>query len=112
MSNYLSNLKRNFSISNVFMVFLIIYLPIFTFGIFGPTEIFFANHVAFGVIFSEFGWTFLGYGTLFAFILTILVLFLPNILQKILLSAIWVFSLCGYVQTMFLNKNLDQIGVY
>ncbi|MBR2403879.1 MAG: hypothetical protein IKB01_14170 [Lachnospiraceae bacterium] len=110
MSNYLSNLKTHFSITNIFKNFFIIYLPIFSFGIFGPTEIFFANHVAFGVIFSEFGWLFLGYGTLLAIILTIFTLFLPNLIQKIFLSAIWIFSLCGYVQTMFLNKNLDQIG--
>jgi len=110
MSNYLSKLKTNFSITNILKVFIIIYLPIFSFGIFGPTEIFFANHVAFGVIFSEFGWIFLKYGTLLAIILTVLFLVLPDLVQKILLSVIWIFSLCGYIQTLFLNKNLDQIG--
>ena len=110
MKKYLSNLKSTFTFSNFVKVFLIIYLPIFTFGIFGPTEIFFANHVAFKVIFSEFGWLFLGHGTLFAIILTSLILLLPIIVQKILLSCLWIFSLCGYIQTMFLNKNLDQIG--
>lgn len=110
MTNYLSYLKKNFTISNILMLFIIIYLPIFSFGIFAPTEIFFANHASFGVIFSEFGWKFLGYGTLFAAILTLIVLFIPKLIQKIFLSILWIISLGGYIQTMFLNKNLDQIG--
>ena len=110
MRTYFSNLKKNLKFSNILMIFFMIYLPIFSFGIFAPTEIFFANHAAFGVIFAEFGWKFLGYGTLFAVILTLITLFLPNLLQKLLLSALWLISLGGYIQTMFLNKNLDQIG--
>lgn len=110
MANYVSQLKSNFSIKNIIMLFFILYLPIFSFGIFGPTELFFANYKTFGVIFAEFGWRFLTYGSLFAGILTVLFLFLPHLLQKILLCTIWIFSLCGYVQTMFLNTNLNQIG--
>lgn len=110
MSNYFSNLKKNFSFSNVIMLFFIIYLPIFSFGIFAPTEIFFANYVDFKIIFSEFGWLFLKCGTLLAILLTFITLFLPNFLQKFWLSLIWIISLCGYIQTMFLNKNLDEIG--
>jgi len=110
MSNYFSYLKRNFSFSNILMTFIIIYLPIFSFGIFAPTEIFFANHASFGVIFDEFGWKFLGYGTLAAAIITFVALFLPRLIQKIFLAVLWIISIGGYIQTMFLNKNLDQIG--
>lgn len=110
MSFYLSNLKANFKLRNILITFIIVYLPIFSFVIFAPAEIFFGNYKAFGVIFDEFGWIFLKCGTLLALLLTLLVLFLPNIIQKIILSVLWIFSLCGYVQTMFLNKNLDQIG--
>ena len=92
------------------MLFFIIYLPIFSFGIFAPTEIFFANYKDFGVIFDEFGQLFLKQGTLLALGLTFVTLFLPKIVQKIWLFLIWVISLGGYVQTMFLNKNLDEIG--
>ena len=110
MSNYFSYLKKNFSFFNIIMMFIIIYLPIFSFGIFAPTEIFFANHVSFGVIFSEFGWKFLKYGTLLALPITLFCLFLPKLVQKILLAGIWIISVGGYIQTMFLNKGLDQIG--
>lgn len=110
MSNYFSYLKKNFSFSNIIMTFIIIYLPIFSFGIFAPTEIFFANHATFGVIFDEFGWKFLGYGTLIAVIVTFIALFLPRLMQKVFLAVLWIISLGGYIQTMFLNKNLDQIG--
>ena len=110
MSNYFSYLKKNFSLLNIIMMFIIIFLPIFSFGIFAPTEIFFANHASFGVIFSEFGWKFLKYGTLLALPITLFSLFLPKLLQKILLGIIWILSVGGYIQTMFLNKGLDQIG--
>jgi len=110
MSKYLSNLKKEFSFFHIFSLFITIFLPIFSFGIFGPTEIFFANHKAFGVIFDEFGMTFLKNGLILTFILTLVLFFFPLILKKIILSCIWIFSVAGYVQTMFLNKNLDQIG--
>jgi hypothetical protein len=103
-------LKKRLSIKYVLELFLICYLPIFSFGIFAPTEIFFANLTDFGVIFDEFGWKFLQYGTVAALILTVVMFFLPAILQKILMGAMWLFSVCGYVQTMFLNKGIDQIG--
>ena len=89
MSNYFSYLKKNFSFSNIIKTFIIIYLPIFSFGIFAPTEIFFANHAALGVIFDEFGWKFLGYGTLLAAIISLISLFFPKMLQKILLVVLW-----------------------
>ena len=110
MSNYFSYLKKNFSFSNILMTFIIIYLPVFSFGIFAPTEIFFANHASFGVIFEEFGWKFLGYGTLIAAVTTFITLFLPKIVHKLFLAVLWIVSIGGYIQTMFLNKNLDQIG--
>lgn len=110
MSNYFLYLRKNFSFLNILLTFTIIYLPIFSFGIFAPSEIFFANYTSFGVIFDEFGWKFLGYGTLLAVLLTFLVLFLPKALYKICLSFLVIFSVCGYIQTMFLNTNIDQIG--
>jgi len=110
MGNYIVTLKKNFTISNLLMTFLIIFLPIFSFGIFGPTEIFFANHFSFGVVFDEFGWTFLKTGCIVSVLIAIVTLFLPQLLQKIFLTILWMISLAGYVQTMFLNTGLDQIG--
>lgn len=110
MTDYISNIKKNFSLSNILMMFFIVFLPIFSFVIFGPAEIFFTNYSIFGVVFREFGATFFICGTLSAIIITFLMLFFPAKLRKIILSALWLFSICGYIQTMFLNKNLDQIG--
>lgn len=103
-------LKQRLHVKYILELFISIYLPIFSFGIFAPSEIFFANLADFGVIYSEFGWKFLGWGTLLALGITLVMYFIPEIIQKILLGAIWIFSVCGYVQTMFLNKGIDQIG--
>ena len=110
MKNYVSNLKKELSFFNIISLFLTVFLPIFSFGIFGPTEIFFANYKAFGVIFDEFGMKFLTSGLILSLILTVILFFLPLLLKKIVMSCIWIFSVGGYIQTMFLNKNLDQIG--
>lgn len=103
-------LKERLSIKFVLELFVSIYLPLFSFGIFAPSEIFFANLADFGVIFSEFGWKFLGWGTGIALLLTLIMFFIPTILQKILLGILWIVSVGGYIQTMFLNKGIDQIG--
>lgn len=110
MSNYFSNLKKEFSLFNIFSLFITLFLPIFSFGIFDPTEIFFANYKTFGVIFDEFGTIFLRNGLILALIFTVIFLFFPLMVKKLFLSCIWLFSIAGYIQTMFLNKNLDQIG--
>ncbi len=106
----MSDLKKKRNVKYILELFLIVYLPIFSFGIFAPSEIFFANLADFGVIYSEFGWLFLGAGTIAAVILTLIMAFLPELLQKIILGCMWIVSVCGYVQTMFLNKGIDQIG--
>lgn len=110
MKNYVANLKKELSFFNIISLFLTVFLPIFSFGIFGPTEIFFANYKAFGVIFDEFGMKFLTSGLTLSLIFTVILFFLPLLIKKIVMSCIWIFSVGGYIQTMFLNKNLDQIG--
>lgn len=103
-------LKQRFHVKYILELFISVYLPIFSFGIFAPSEIYFANLTDFGVIYKEFGWKFLLWGTLAAVLLTAILYLLPDIVQRILLGIIWIFSVCGYVQTMFLNKGIDQIG--
>lgn len=110
MTNYFSNLKKEFSFFNIISLFLTTFLPVFSFGIFGPTEIFFANYKAFGVIFDEFGIKFLTSGLILTLILTIVLFFLPLLLKKIIMSCFLIFSFAGFIQILFLNKNLDQIG--
>lgn len=35
----------------------------------------------------------------------------PEIIRKIILAVVWGLSIAGYIQVMFLNKGIDQIGV-
>ncbi|MDE6749174.1 MAG: hypothetical protein K2K21_08970 [Lachnospiraceae bacterium] len=46
-----------------------------------------------------------------AFILTLILAFLPDKLHRVLLSVIFGISIAGYIQVMFLNKNLDLLGL-
>ena len=47
-------------LKNYLFTLLIVFLPLFMFGVFGPSEIFFGNYSEFGFIYREFGWKFLG----------------------------------------------------
>lgn len=108
--SYIQKKKQELRPKRLLSLFIGAYLPIFSFFIFAPTEIFFTNFREFDVVFKEFGWRFLGYGTLIAVIAAIVLFLLPEILQKILLGITWIFSICGYIQTLFLNQNMDLIG--
>lgn len=90
---------------------LIVFLPLFMFGVFGPSEIFFGNFTELGFVYGEFGWKFLITAILGALLLAFILQLLPTLPKRIVLSFIWGFSIAGYIQTMFLNKKLDQIGV-
>lgn len=103
-------LKRRLHIAYVLELLVICYLPVFSFGIFAPTEIFFTNYQEFDVVFKEFGWKFLEWGSLAALIAAFVLFWLPNLVQKVILAALWIFSICGYAQTLFLNRNMDLIG--
>lgn len=90
---------------------LVTFLLMYMLLIFGPSEIFFANVTEFEFVYSEFG----GYMAVFAMlatvVLTLLILFLPEPIYQVISSVIFGFSLAGYLQVMFLNKNLDLLGV-
>ncbi len=108
--NYFQNKKKELRPARILSLFIGAYLPIFSFFIFAPTEIFFTNFREFDVVFKEFGWKFLGLGTLTALAIAIVLFLLPNLIQKIVLGILWIFSICGYIQTLFLNRNMDLIG--
>ena len=44
-------------------------------------------------------------------LLTLILSFLPDKIQKYFLSVIYWIGIAGYLQTMFLNKQLDLMGV-
>lgn len=91
--------------------FLIIFLLIFMIGIFGTSEIFFGNYKEFGFIYGEFGWKFLFWGTALAFTASLLIALLPDMIRRPILGLTLGISVAGYLQIMFLNNTLGQIGV-
>ena len=76
----------------------------------GPSEIFFGNYKEFGFVYQEFGWKFLIFAFLISFIFMLLISFFPDKLRKYILSVFWGIGIAGYIQTMFLNRHLEQIG--
>ncbi|MCM1263051.1 MAG: hypothetical protein NC313_10060 [Butyrivibrio sp.] len=98
-------------LSKIGITFLVCFLFAFMLCIFGPSEIFFANVTGFKFVYGDFG----GYMALLALaaavILTAVIAFLPDKIHGVLLSVVFGISLAGYIQVMFLNKNLDLLGV-
>lgn len=88
-----------------------VFLFIFMIGIFGPSEVFFGNYTELGVVYGEFGWLFLGVGFTISIIIAFVLSFFPEMIRKIILAVVWGLSIAGYIQVMFLNKGIDQIGV-
>lgn len=87
------------------------FLFLFMLLIFGPAEIFFANITEFEFLYGEFA----GYMAILflvsVLLLTAVLTILPEKIHRIVLSVIFGISLAGYLQIMFLNKNLDLLGV-
>lgn len=91
--------------------FLVTFLFTFMLLIFGPSEIFFANVTEFKFVYSEFGGYMATFAVAGALLLTAILIFLPEMLHRILMAVVFGFSFAGYLQVMFLNKNLDLLGV-
>lgn len=98
--------KRDILIS--FSVSLLLAFMIF---IFGPAEIFFANVSQFEFLFGEF----IGYMVIIfamsVLIITFICFIMPQKVRNILISVLFSSAVLGYLQVMFLNKNLDLLGV-
>lgn len=103
-------LKERLTITYILAILFGTFLPVFSFAIFAPTEIFFANYGDFDVVFSEFGGRFWQRGLVATLVIAVVLFLLPKLLTKIVLCVMWIFSLCGYIQTMFLNQHMDSIG--
>lgn len=90
---------------------LAVFLFCFMVLIFGPAEIFFANVEEFDFLYQDFaGWL----AALAVFCTAagiLLLLFLPERIYRVVLSLIFALSVIGYIQVMFLNRNLDLLGV-
>lgn len=104
-------MSKRISILHFLSNYIIVLLPIFTLCVMGPTEIYFGNYKELGFTYQEFGWKFLFFSFLITTLLTLILSFLPDKIQKYFLSVIYWIGIAGYLQTMFLNKQLDLMGV-
>lgn len=91
--------------------FLVHFLLCFMLLIFGPSEIFFANATEFSFVYGDFA----GYLAVLAcgcaLVLTLLTVLLPGVIYRIVMSLSFGVSVAGYLQIMFLNQDLDLLGV-
>lgn len=100
-----------FDIKKAVLSLIVSFLLGFMLLIFGPAEIFFANVSEFEFLYGEFA----GYMALIflgiLIVLTMVLALLPEKIHRIVLSVLFAISVAGYLQVMFLNKNLDLLGV-
>ncbi|MBQ7943699.1 MAG: alkaline phosphatase family protein [Lachnospiraceae bacterium] len=93
------------------LAFAVAFLFHFMLLIFGPAEIYFANVTEFEFLYGEFAGTLAIGGIVSTLILTLVIFVLPDKLSRVLSSIVFAIAIAGYIQTMFLNDNLDLLGV-
>ena len=86
-------------------------LPAFMLFLFGPTEIFFGNSKEFSFVFSEFIGLMIILFIVVLIVLSAILIVLPERVGSCVSAVITAISVAGYIQVMFLNKNLDLLGV-
>ena len=97
--------------SKLLLSFLVSFLLGFMLLIFGPAEIFFGNVAEFEFLYGEFAGYLAIIFVIALLLVTALLTILPDKLHKIMVSIVFGIALVGYLQVMFLNKNLDLLGV-
>lgn len=91
--------------------FLNIFLLAFMLLIFGPAEIFFANVTEFEFVYGEFAGYLAAAAVVAALAVGTVLVFLPDKLYRLAMSVVFGISLAGYLQVMFLNGQLDLLGL-
>ena len=100
-----------FEKKKILLSFIVSFLLGFMLLIFGPAEIFFANVAEFDFLYGEFAGYMAAIFIAVLLLLTALLSLLPQKIHNIALSVLLSVSVAGYLQVMFLNKNLDLLGV-
>lgn len=103
------SIKKN--IKNFCACFLVCFLFNFMLMIFGPAEIYFVNVAEFKFVYGEFVWILSGIALACSGIISLIITFLPSTARKFACSFIGGLSVAGYVQVMFINKDLDLLGM-
>lgn len=87
----------------------IVLLPIVSYGILGPFEIYCGNQKDFSYHFTDFFGMFLMIAAVIWLGLSILVAILPDKIYKVITTLITGFGLASYLQNMFMNIKLSEI---
>lgn len=87
------------------------FLFLFMWVTFGPSEIFFSNVSEFDFVFKEFGFYMIAATIIGAIVLAVLLALIPEKISKVLKALLLGLSVAGYIQVMFLNSNLDLLGL-
>ncbi|MCM1125273.1 MAG: hypothetical protein NC429_02245 [Lachnospiraceae bacterium] len=93
--------------SKYFFSLLVHLFSAFTLVIFGPYEIFISNTNDFSFTFRDFWWIPLSAAVLYIMTATIICTLLPSIFGNILNCFAFSFTLCCYIQAMFLNGKMQ-----
>lgn len=81
----------------------------FTIVVFTPYDIFFGNQSDFVFGFSDFWWIMASFGLIIFAILTVVFMILPVKVFAVSLSVVFSFTLCAYIQRMFLNLYITSM---
>lgn len=104
-------MKKKGFIKKYILALLVVFTLAFMGLIFGPTEIFMGNYRELEFIYQEFGGTFIGAAVAISIVVSALISILPEKIYKLVLTFISSVVLAAYVQSMFLNRGLEQLGV-
>lgn len=101
---------KNIKMKKYIVTFSAVFLLMFMGVIFGPIEMFFGNYKELELVFHEFAWHFILLGVGGAVVVSALIWLLPEKLHKLAVGVIWGISIAAYVQVMFANRGLEQLG--
>ena len=91
--------------------FLLCFLLTFMLLIFGPAELYFTNVSEFKFVYGEFAWRMALIAVGATCLMSLILAFLPDKVRRVILAMIFGVSLAGYLQIMFINKDLDLMGM-
>lgn len=96
---YLTKLKKSM---------LIVLLPVVSYGILGPLEIFFGNEKDFAFRYTDFVWSFLGIALLLWGVLSALLAMVPEKVYGLVSALLLGVGIASYIQNMFMNIKLSE----
>ena len=86
----------------------IVLLPIVSYLILGPLEIYCGNKKDFSFAVGDFLWCFLLGGILCLILVSVFVALLPEKIAEVIKFVLFAFGILSYVQYMFLNSKLSE----